>query len=730
MKKCELLVPVGGEKQLIAAVENGADAVYLGGRAFNARINAGNFDDREISRAIDFAHQRGVKIYVTMNTLLTEEELEDTLRYGAFLYEIGADALIVQDMGFGLLMRENLPDFPLHLSTQASVYDLRGVEAAYRLGYERVVLARELSLAEIGRICSQASAEIEVFVHGALCFCYSGQCQMSRAFGGRSGNRGQCAQPCRLPYETLDRSGKKVDTFRYPLSPKDLCLIERLPDLARAGVASLKIEGRMKSPEYVAVDTSIYRKYLDLYERDGGYTVSQEDILALQQIFNRGGFTEGYADGDPGPFLMAGDIPKHRGVRIGKTIKRIRGTELIDVELNRELSIGDGVEIQGEKPIGNVVTYCEKRKNGPVRIGDIKGEVEPGAPVYRITSKAQLSAARSTFEHKTYEEGKFIRKTDVDMIFSCTDEGVLRLRLTASSLKSDVVVQTGPFDLERGKGTDPSRIEKALNKTGGTPFRVGKIRIMTTGDMNIPVSRINDIRRQGLEKLTSILMVRRTAPVIHTLGREEQASVSASELFFFSWEGFCRWRLRSDRETAEEPTAVVLPLVEFMAHREELVSAVQNIIPYITNISRGKEDDFIEEHFDRICEEVRECGIYIGNLSWIQPFRAAGVPVYGDYGLNVCNSAAAAAYAGLGVIHCVDSLEITPPDRSGNFPLMISRHCPDGDALVDRKGEKVFLLKRNFSDQTLLLSSGEFSGCRSVKPAQRQSGRVFRMYLK
>lgn len=730
MKKCELLVPAGGEKQLIAAVENGADAVYLGGRAFNARINAGNFDDGEISRAIDFAHQRGVKVYVTMNTLLTDPELEEALRYAAFLYEKGADALIVQDLGLGLLIRETMPEFPLHLSTQASVYDLQGAEAAYRLGYKRVVLARELTLEEIGRICRNASAEIEVFVHGALCICYSGQCQMSRAFGGRSGNRGQCAQPCRLPYETKKWTGEDGRPARYPLSPRDLCLIERLPELIRSGVASLKIEGRMKSAEYVAVVTSIYRKYLDRYEQEGAYTVDAADILALQQIFNRGGFTEGYADGDPGERLMAGNIPKHRGVRIGRAVKKIPGTPFVDVELNRELSIGDGVEFQREVPVGNIVTYCEKRKNGLVRIGDIKGEPEPGAPLYRISSKKQLADSRSTFAHKTYDEGKFLRRTEVDMDFSCTEDGRLRLHLTAAALGKSTDVEAGPFVLEQGKGTDPARIEKALRKTGGTPFQVGKLSVPTVFDRNIPVSRINDIRRQGLQKLASQLAVRRETPVLSAIPHYlRETGYQRREFYFFTWDSFAGWAKGSAPAGTGGETAAVIPLVEFMRHQEDLPAGL-TVIPYITNIAKGREAAFIEEHFRRICEVVRPTGLYVGNLGWIERFYREGIPVYGDYGLNVCNSAAEEAYRSLGAKYCVDSLEMLSPEQAGDMPLMISQHRLAGESLTDRKGETIMLLKRDFSEQTLLLRQGKKGGQIGGKRQSEEEREIVRIYWK
>ena len=262
----ELLAPVGGRAQLEAAINNGADAVYMGGSLFNARINAENFTEESLEEAVDFAHENGVRVYITFNTLIKDSELADAFRYACRLYEMGADALIVQDAGLARLVRRHLPDFPLHLSTQGTVYNEQALELVRQMGFKRVVPARELSLSEVSRLCRAAETaglEVEVFVHGALCMCYSGQCQMSRAFGGgeRSGNRGLCAQPCRLLY--TDDKGRQG----YFLSPKDLCALPLLPELVEAGVSSFKIEGRLKSPEYVAVTTAVYRKYLDLYAK-------------------------------------------------------------------------------------------------------------------------------------------------------------------------------------------------------------------------------------------------------------------------------------------------------------------------------------------------------------------------------------------------------------------------------------------------------------------------------
>ena len=308
MRNIELLAPAGGPEQFRAAVNAGCDAVYLGGSLFNARIGAGNFTLDEIKDALDYGHLRGVRTFVTMNTLMDDKDIPRAVKFASQLYEMGVDALIIQDYGLGYAIREALPGMELHLSTQATISSPEGVIAAQKMGYKRTVLSRELTLDEI-RACAEAG-EIEVFIHGALCICYSGQCQLSRYIGGRSGNKGLCAQPCRLPYTYRDKDGNLIpDT--HPLSPKDLCTIDHLGELIDAGVASFKIEGRMKSPEYVATVVSIYRKYIDEYLAKGSYTVSREDKTALLQAFNREGFTEGYLYGDPGSSLMTHTISKN-----------------------------------------------------------------------------------------------------------------------------------------------------------------------------------------------------------------------------------------------------------------------------------------------------------------------------------------------------------------------------------------------------------------------------------
>ncbi len=306
----ELLSPAGSFDALRAAVQNGADAVYLAGNSFGARRSAKNFDDEELERAIAYAHVRGVKVYITVNTLIHDAEMEQALFFLHFLYRIGADAVIVQDPAIGVYVLKNLPGMHVHASTQMAIHDANGVKMLENLGFHRVVLARELSQKEMRAIRRNTKIELEVFGHGALCESCSGQCLMSSFLGGGSGNRGACAQPCRLPYELYN--GEKKIASGHLLSPKDLSLADKLWTIEPDLIDSLKIEGRLKSPQYVGAVTKIYRKYLDHHHK-----LCKEDFETLMAAFNRSGFTDGYFTGKLGREMMSYEIP---GNRAGETI--------------------------------------------------------------------------------------------------------------------------------------------------------------------------------------------------------------------------------------------------------------------------------------------------------------------------------------------------------------------------------------------------------------------------
>ncbi len=340
MHKVELLAPAGNFECMIAAVQSGADAVYLAGTKFGARSFADNFDGAELERAVDYCHIRGVKVYVTVNTLVLDDETDELCEYLKFLSQIGVNAIIVQDLGVLELARRFVPNLPVHASTQMTISNSRGVNILKKYGVKRVVLARELSVDEIEEISKNTDSELEVFAHGALCMCYSGQCLLSSIIGSRSGNRGKCAQPCRLPY-SINQEKKKA----FFLSLKDLSSLKYLEKLKAAGVTSLKIEGRMKGPLYVAAVVGVYRKYIDNPQK-----ISDEDIKLLDAIFNRGGLTDGYLTGKTGKEMFALDKPDNPYRKNNSDIERFL-TSTINGE-NKKIKIaGEIVISEHSKPV-------------------------------------------------------------------------------------------------------------------------------------------------------------------------------------------------------------------------------------------------------------------------------------------------------------------------------------------------------------------------------------------
>lgn len=553
-KKIELLAPAGDYDSLRAAAENGADAVYLGGKLFNARQLAGNFDLQQMNEALAYAHVRGVNIYLTMNTLISDEEMYEAVDYAKEAWLSGIDGIIVQDMGFASVLHRAVPRLPLHASTQMTIHNLEGAKMLESLGFKRVVLARELSLEEIKNIVSGTSLEIEVFIHGALCISYSGQCLMSSIIGGRSGNRGKCAQPCRLPYKLIDDdkdfTGEKGNNTGYLLSPKDLCTLGELDNIIASGVKSLKIEGRMKSPEYVATVVRIYRKHLDLItgkvemgicdnthesmtllrfpslskmnnhgslsymnEASPGSPGFSQDMRELEQVFNRGGFTRGYIGGKPGRELMCFEKPKNWGTYLGEILSYDGASEIARVKLEGDISIGDGIEVwngEGESP-GTIVTLIRiggndvKKVQGPetVEIGNIKGKMFRGCKVYKTTDKKLMSEARGSFEgrqHKTIELKAFAGlKEGRPLVFKVYDDEGNEAEAESTLLPEKAL--TKPITYERLSGQ--------LKKTGATVFEISELKADMDEGLSMPVSEINDVRRRALEKLEHDRVYRR-----------------------------------------------------------------------------------------------------------------------------------------------------------------------------------------------------------------------------
>ena len=402
----ELLSPVGDFECLKAAVQNGADCVYFGATSFSARASASNFNLENLSQAIEYAKLRGVRTNLTLNTLIKDEEFEDAYNLAKKAYEFGIDAIIVQDLGLGLKLIKDFPDLAIHASTQMSVHNLQGVLKLQELGFKRVVLARELSAQEIEYICKNSNVEIECFIHGALCICYSGQCLFSSMIGGRSGNRGKCAQPCRLPYTLIDKEGSKIDNG-YIISPKDLCGLEFIPFLIDAGVTSFKIEGRMKTPEYVAIVTKIYRKYIDLALSGNNFVIDDNDKKDLLQVFNRGLSSTGHLEKDANTNLIYKDKPNNMGLPLGIVQNYNKNKGYITLKLKESIKVGDTISLENENgtyTISELMKDNSKKlenidigKNGQtIVIGRMKGNIKLGDKVFKMSSRElNLSALES-----------------------------------------------------------------------------------------------------------------------------------------------------------------------------------------------------------------------------------------------------------------------------------------------------------------------------------------------
>lgn len=441
----EILAPAGSVESMVAAINAGADAVYMGGSRFGARAYADNPQEDDFLRAIDYVHLHGRKLYMTVNTLIKEGEMEQLPGFLRPCYRQGLDAAIVQDLGVFSLIREYFPDLPVHASTQMTVTGYRFARLLKEMGASRVVTARELSLEEIARIGAQVDIEIESFVHGALCYCYSGQCLLSSLIGGRSGNRGRCAQPCRLPYraESTERDENRknpkgtgrINNEEYLMNLKDLCTLDLLPDILEAGVYSLKIEGRMKSPRYTAGVVHIYRKYVDRYLAEGreGYHVDRQDKKILLELFDRGGFTDGYyKKHNKRDMISLGKKPAFRQV----------DQELFDY-LDRE--------------------YVKKKLQRPVKARLV---VREGEPVVM-----ELEAA-------------FRENGDICRV--CVSGAV------AQTAKNQPVTREG--------------LLKQIHKTGESPFYFSEVKTEITGNCFVPVQELNKLRRDGLDILEKRLL--------------------------------------------------------------------------------------------------------------------------------------------------------------------------------------------------------------------------------
>ncbi|NLI12025.1 MAG: peptidase U32 [Peptococcaceae bacterium] len=721
-RKPELLAPAGSWESLVAAVENGADAVYLGGKSFNARQSAGNFDNVELARAVEYAHIRGVKVYVTVNILLDDRELPEAARFLYFLQQAGADAAIVQDLGLVKLARQVVPELPLHASTQMTVHNLPTVLFLKEAGIARVVLARELALTAVENIIRRSGLAIEVFMHGALCVCYSGQCLMSSLIGGRSGNRGRCAQPCRLQYVLVDRQGKPLAEPRqvgsYLLSPRDLNLSEHVPGLIRAGISSFKIEGRMKRPEYVATVVRVYRELIDRALESGDYAVTPEEARELAQIFNRG-FTTGYFYGRPGRDLMSYKRPNNRGVFLGRVKRFNRESGLVEIVLEEPLRAGDGIEVwvtEGGRSAGEVSRMyiagkpVELAPAGTVVQLDVPGRVFPGDRVFKTHDAALMERARASFTSSR-------RQKKIPVVFTVTaKQGQPLLVEVEDDAGFAAAAQTEiPARAALNRPLTFAYLEKQLSRLGNTPFEMLGLKCRLDGQLMVPVSEINEARRKALAALAN----KRTAAVRQEPVPEHIFSRRLSESLAV--------------ETAAKPKAAGQPSLSVTVTDFECLKAAVTAgageVCFGMEQYRSRDRFSIDEIFKgsdfcarvgvsfvlasprviqdrdmddycRLLEKVSKChlgGVMVTSPGLIRKVtEITGGPVLADFPLNIFNRAAASFLAGAGISRVALSPELTLEQISrlipflpvpaevivhGALPLMVSEYCAAGSLL-------------------------------------------------
>lgn len=496
MKKIELLAPAGDEEALKAAIMAGANAVYMGGSRFGARAFAGNFEDDKLIDAVDYAHQMGVKIYITANTIIKDEEIGDFLNYIDFLYEIGVDAVILQDLGMIDIISKRIPDLELHASTQMTASTAQDVLFLKELGVSRVVLSRELSYDEISAIKTETNIEVEAFVHGALCVSYSGKCLFSSMNGMRSGNRGMCAQPCREPYKATVENKPLLDK-EYVFSTKDLNTLDILEDLIDAGIDSLKIEGRMKRSEYVFAVTSAYRQAIDNVIMKHEPSISSLDMnysaVELDKVFNRD-FTKGYIGQDKGSKIMNHKFQKYVGKPVAKVIEYDRKSKRLMLELLDTLTKGDGLNT-GEF-VGRILkkdTIVKSADKGEIVAIDSIKKFEPGFIVYKTFDKIFMDDISSRMSR--------VKKIPIKAFVE------IRNNNYPSLILNDYKGNTGEYKLEEytttalNKPTTRESIIDQIQKMGDTPFFVDSIEVSVDENIFIPIKTLNLLRREAVSLL-------------------------------------------------------------------------------------------------------------------------------------------------------------------------------------------------------------------------------------
>lgn len=678
IKKIELLSPVGDERGLKAAVNSGANGVYFGAKSFNAREYAAeNFDDKAIENAIKFAKLKNVKVYITVNTLVYNYEIDKAILLIKNIYNMGADAIIVQDLGIIDIVRENL-NIPMHASTQMSCNNTYSVKLLEKLGIERVVLARETSIENIKEIRKNTNIELETFIHGALCVSFSGQCAYSYLHGGRSANRGACAQACRMEY-----SGGKTD---YPLSAKDLMTIDIIPNLIEAGINSFKIEGRAKRSEYVAITTSIYRKAIDFALQNKNIE-TEKYKESLIKIFNRGGFSKGY-------YYNSKDIfenykPNHNGEFIGKITDYKKNK--IYIKADKELNVYDGLSFGESGKVGMQISDLYKDNirvksgKGNLSFSAVLKNINVGDKVYRTTDKYQMDEANIIIESDNFKHLlnlNCIIDYDKKIKFKINSNYNEKLNL---EYISDYLVEEA-----KNSETKESDIIKALSKTGGTVFKFENINIdKKFNNPFIPVKVLNEARRSIINSLEKILIQ----------NRKIDYDKNIKNIF---------------KEKIEYPnTNLKVAIISDINHKVKDYDKII-LFPkiYDTNIKKffneGLIDGIILPHitFDKDIELIKkiiskDMIVICNNLGQIEALLGECI-IWAGIGMNTINNKTVDFLYKLGVSLVVSSIEAgkrlknTISIKQGFIPAMNFAFCPKSIAIgCDKCKEKNIIDSKN-----------------------------------
>lgn len=492
MKKPELLAPVGSKESLIAAIQAGCDAVYLSGKKYGARVYAKNFDNEEIIQAIKYAHIYGVKVYVTVNTIIYEREIEDFINYIDLLHKNNVDAIIIQDLGMLDLIRKIYPNLEIHISTQMHVHNLEGVQFFENLGVKRVVLARETSIEEIKQIKKNSNMDIEVFTHGALCISYSGQCLMSSLIGGRSGNKGACAGCCRLSYDLIS-DNKTINKDKYLLSTKDLMTLDHIDELIKAGIDSFKIEGRMKRPEYVYQIISLYRRAIDSYMKTGKSSITENDIKEIKKLFNRE-FTKGYLFNEK--YIVNQKRPNHQGIKIGEVIEY--KNDYVYVKLIDEINVHDGIRIITKKDTGMMINkmFINKKSVEHAKKGDIisfKCEyVKPKSIVVKTTDYKQINEINKKIKSNT-------RKVLINGLIKLNKNKPAYLELTDA--RNKIITTKNIIEQAKNNPITKEQVIKQIDRLKDSVFKFDKLEIIMDDDIFVNIKDLNELRREAIKQL-------------------------------------------------------------------------------------------------------------------------------------------------------------------------------------------------------------------------------------